>query len=70
MVARHDKNVDPVVILKMEKKIVEGCDYCVLMALYMPPTLPPPIAAIASMFPIAGGCVLPPSVFSSTALKQ
>ena len=68
VVARHNGNIETIIVLEIEKVIVvEDCGYA-WMTLNAPP-IPPSVVA-AAVFVVVGGCVPPPSILSFAALKQ
>ena len=71
IVARHGENIEMVVDLETEKKIiVEHTDYA-WMALYMPSTPLPPVATVAVAVSVTvRSCALFSSALSFAALKQ
>ena len=70
VMARHDENVESIVIPKMEKEIVVEHGNCAWMALCAAPAPPSSNATIVVMFAAVGGCALPTSVFSPVASGQ
>ena len=67
--ARHDDNIETIVILEMEKEIIMGDGGYTWMALNAP-SVSPSVVDAASVFIVVGGYISSPSILSCATLKQ